>query len=209
MKYKLPLVYASSSGIYGGLSLGDDERESTDLLSPYAADKLALEQYAKVSSVTSGLSSIGLRFFNVYGPRQDPLNPYSGVISIFVEKLLSNHTITINGGAQTRDFVYVTDVADVILQAIQVTLSEKVSDTVNVLTGVSVSIDCLADNLMEIINSSSDKVYKELAVGDPMASNGTVGKLRWLLNITSSDFITLEEGLWLTVKDMRFENTDR
>ena len=67
IKYKLPLVYASSSAIYGGLSLGDDEKSNIDLLNPYAADKFALELYAKVSLVTSGLSSIGLRLFNVYG----------------------------------------------------------------------------------------------------------------------------------------------
>ena len=203
IKHKLPLVYASSSAIYGGLPLGDDERDNTDLLSPYAADKFALELYAKVSSVTSGLSSIGLRFFNVYGPRQDPSNPYSGVISIFIERLLSNQTITINGGAQTRDFIYVTDVADVISQAVQVKSGKKMSDSVNVLTGTSVSIDCLADNLMEIVNSSSDKVYSALPVGDPMESNGTIAKLPRLLNMIPSDFVTLDKGLKMTVNDMR------
>ncbi len=203
IKYEIPLVYASSSAIYGGLPLGDDEKDSTDLLSPYAADKFALELYAKVSSVTSGLSSIGLRFFNVYGPRQDPSNPYSGVISIFIEKLLCNQTITINGGAQTRDFIYVTDIADVIYQAVRVTSETKISDSVNVLTGTSVSIDCLADNIIEIVNSSSDKAYRALPVGDPMESNGTITKLPRLLNIASSDFLTLNKGLKMTVNDMK------
>lgn len=203
IKYKLPLVYASSSAIYGELELGDDESDSIDLLSPYAADKFALELYSKVASVTSGLSSIGLRFFNVYGPRQDPLNPYSGVISIFIEKLLSNQDIIINGGSQTRDFVYVTNVADVISQAVHVTSSKKISDFVNVLTGKSVSIDSLADNLIEIIESSSEKIYHELPVGDPMESNGTIAKLPRVLNMIPSDFISLQKGLKLTVNDMR------
>lgn len=203
IKYKLPLVYASSSAIYGSLPLGDDERDNNDLLSPYAADKFALESYAKVSSVTSGLSSVGLRFFNVYGPRQDPSNPYSGVISIFIARLLSNQTISINGGTQTRDFIYVTDVADTISQAVQVTSEKKLSDTVNILTGTSISIDCLADNLMKIVNSNSDKVYNALAVGDPMESNGTIAKLQRLLSMKSSDFVTLDKGLEMTVNDMR------
>jgi len=203
IKNKLPLVYASSSAIYGGLPMGDDEGDGIDLLSPYAADKFALELYAKVSSVTSGLSSIGLRFFNVYGPRQDPSNPYSGVISIFIEKLLSNQNIIINGGSQTRDFVHVTDVAEVIVQAVYTTSSKILSDAVNVLTGKSVSIDSLADNLIEITGSCSEKIYHELPVGDPMESNGTVAKLPLLLNIMPSGFISLQLGLKSTVNDMR------
>ena len=197
------MVYASSSAIYGGLPLGDDEQDSTDLLSPYAVDKSALELYAKVSNLTFGLSSIGLRFFNVYGPRQDPSNPYSGVISIFIERLLSNQSITINGGSQTRDFIYVTDVANVILQAVQMTSVKKISDSVNVLTGASISIDCLASKLMSIVNSSSAKTYSDLTVGDPMESNGTIDKLSRLLDMESSDFIDLDKGLGMTVNDMR------
>lgn len=203
IKKKLPLVYASSSAIYGGLPLGNDEASDIDLISPYAADKFSLELYAKVSSVTSELRSIGLRFFNVYGPRQDPSNPYSGVISIFIERLLSNQNIIINGGSQTRDFVYVADVADVISQAVHVASSKKISDFVNVLTGKSVSIDSLANNLIEIIDSSSEKTYHKLPVGDPMESNGTIVKLPRLLNINPSDFIPLQQGLKLTVNDMR------
>ena len=125
------------------------------------------------------------------------------MISIFIKRLLSNQTITINGGKQTRDFIYVTDIADVISQAVQVTSETKISDTVNVLTGISVSIDCLADNLKAIINSSSDKAYRALPVGDPMESNGTIAKLSRLLNMAPSDFVTLNKGLKMTVNDMK------
>ena len=200
---EIPLVYASSSAIYGGLPLGNDEQEITDLLSPYAVDKSALELYAKVSYSTSGLSSIGLRFFNVYGPRQDPENPYSGVISIFIKKLLSNQAITINGGMQTRDFIYVTDVADVISRAVEMSSERKTSDSINVLTGSSVSIDCLASKLINIINSSSAKIYSDLIVGDPKESNGTITKLLRLLGMESLDFINLDKGLVMTVNDMK------
>ena len=204
LKYKVPLVYASSSAIYGGLPLGDDEKHKSDLLSPYAVDKFALESYAKVASVTSGLNSLGLRFFNVYGPRQDPSNPYSGVISIFTERLLSNQDIMINGGTQTRDFIYVTDIADIILRAVHITCEMEITDVVNVLTGTSVSINCLADKIIKIVNSNSSKIYKELSVGDPMESNGTIAKLSRLFNIKVSDFITLDRGLQMTVNGMRF-----
>lgn len=199
IKYKLPLVYASSSAIYGSLPLGDDQKDSIDLLSPYAADKFALELYAKVASEISDLSSIGLRFFNVYGPRQDPTNPYSGVISIFIKKLLSNQNIVINDGSQTRDFVHVSNVAEVVSKAVDVTSSGIVSDTVNVLAGRSVSIEAIADKLIEIIGSNSEKTYRELPLGDPMESNGTEAKLLQLLDVKTSDFISIEAGLVSTV----------
>ncbi|MDB0049865.1 NAD-dependent epimerase/dehydratase family protein [Pseudomonadales bacterium] len=202
---KIPMVYASSSAIYGGLSFGDDEVECSDLLSPYAADKFALELYAKVSSVSSKLSSIGLRFFNVYGPRQDPSNPYSGVISIFIKKLLLNEDITINGGMQTRDFVYVADIASVIARAIDVSLSEQKCDYVNVLTERSVSVDWLADTLIELTGSSSTKIYNERSIGDPLESNGSGSKLSRILEFDSTSFIKLEQGLVLTLSDIERE----
>ena len=203
IKNNVPLVYASSSAVYGNLPLGNDEKSNTDLISPYAADKFALELYAKVSSITSGLRSIGLRFFNVYGPRQDPSSPYSGVISIFVQKSLYNQAITINGGEQTRDFIYVGDIADVIFKAVNLSLDKNVSDCVNVLTGTSISINYLADSIIEIINSRSNKVYKTLPLGDPMESNGTVNKMSRLFDISTSNFVPLNRGLKLTIDAMR------
>ena len=104
-----PLVYASSSAVYGNLDIGDDDN-LVDLISPYSADKRMLEIYCDMAFKLYNLRSFGLRFFNVYGPRQDPTNPYSGVISIFADKILKGEAITINGGAQTRDFIYVGDV---------------------------------------------------------------------------------------------------
>jgi UDP-glucose 4-epimerase len=202
-KHNIPLVYASSSAVYGGLPYGDDEVNTSDLISPYAADKYALELYSKVLSVTSNLSSVGLRFFNVYGPRQDPSSPYSGVISIFAERLSAHQDVTVNGGNQTRDFVYVTDVAHAITEAINLALSEKMCEFVNVLTGRSVSIDWLADILIETTKSSSKKTYKEMSAGDPLESNGAVAKLSHVLGIASSDMVPLEEGLALTLNYLK------
>lgn len=200
---KIPLVYASSSAIYGGLPLGNDDSDEMDLLSPYAADKFALEVYAKVAFKTSALNSLGLRFFNVYGHRQDPSNPYSGVISIFIDRALSDREININGGEQTRDFVYVTDVAEVIHKAIFTSRNCKISDTVNVLTGKSVSIETLADKIIGIINSRSEKIYRPMLLGDPMESNGTSAKLSRVLGIDPLSLITLTDGLKLTLDEMK------
>ena len=80
----IPIVYASSSALYGNLPFGDDLRDDINLTSPYAADKYISEIYSKMAFSLWNISSIGLRFFNVYGPRQDGTNPYSGVISIFL-----------------------------------------------------------------------------------------------------------------------------
>lgn len=202
-KLNIPVVYASSSAVYGGLPYGDDELNTVDLISPYAADKYALEIYSKVLSETSALSSVGLRFFNVYGPRQDPSSPYSGVISIFAERVSAHQDVTINGGNQTRDFVYVTDVVLAITEAINLALSEKVCEFINVLTGRSVSIDWLADTLIENTKSSSKKLYQEISAGDPLESNGAVSKLSDLLSIESSDMVPLEEGLKMTLRYLK------
>ena len=202
-KNKIPLVYASSSAIYGELELGDDESDSLNLLSPYAVDKYAQELYAKVANLNTNLSSIGLRFFNVYGPRQDPTNPYSGVISIFVSNLLSDKEIIINGGLQTRDFVYVKDVISVIEIAIQKVYNSQTCDSVNVLTGKSFSINYLANKLIEIIQSKSNIIFRDLPIGDPERSNGTIEKLKTNYDVKLDNFEDFENGLKFTVEDMK------
>ena len=142
--HNIPLVYASSSAIYGNFEFGNDEIENVDLLSPYATDKYAMELYSTTAHKIYQLSSVGLRFFNVYGPRQDPSSPYSGVISIFADKLLKGQNITINGGYQTRDFIYVKDAVNIIYRAIVLASKNSICEASNVLTGKSVTIDKLA-----------------------------------------------------------------
>jgi len=201
----VPLVYASSSAIYGGLAFGSDESGEIDLLSPYATDKYVMELYAKMASKIFKLSSIGLRFFNVYGPRQDPSNPYSGVISIFADRLLREKEIYINGGAQTRDFVYVGDIVKVISSTILMASRVPSSDSFNVLTGTSISIDELADLLMSVIKTKVNKVYRELPAGDPEQSFGSVEKISDLYGIDLNEFVALEDGLSLTIDELRKE----
>ncbi|MEA2755953.1 MAG: UDP-glucose 4-epimerase, partial [Aliidongia sp.] len=108
----VPVVYASSAAVYGA---ADDfylsEDSPTRPLTAYGADKLGCELHARVASHVHGIATTGLRLFNVYGPRQDPHSPYSGVISIFAERLAAGRPVTIHGdGLQTRDFIYVADV---------------------------------------------------------------------------------------------------
>lgn len=202
----IPVVYASSSAIYGNLPLGDDEKDIYEILSPYAQDKLVLEQYAKVFCDLYNISSIGLRFFNVYGPRQDPTNPYSGVISIFIDKFLKHEQVIINGGYQTRDFIFVKDVVKVIIQAMRQARTEKICNFINVGTGKSSTIDELYDKLSELFGYKPEKVYRPLPSGDPDKSSGTFRKLMDLLEIDLNAFTSFNNGLGETIKFCKGEN---
>ena len=114
------VVYASSAAVYGDAArLPIDEDAEKRPLSPYAADKLAGEHYLAHYHRQGRLDGAAFRFFNVYGPRQDPSSPYSGVISVFLERVARRQPVTIHGdGSQTRDFVYVEDVAEVLLRSL-------------------------------------------------------------------------------------------
>jgi UDP-glucose 4-epimerase len=199
----IPLVYASSSAIYGNLPMGDDSVATVDLLSPYAVDKYTMELYAKTSFKIHKLSSIGLRFFNVYGPRQDPTSPYSGVISIFADSLINGKNIVINGGYQTRDFVYVDDVIHALYKSVKVCLESPVCEQVNILTGTSISIDNLASMLVRDIKANVSKIYQKLPDGDPEYSDGTTEKMVEILDVELKNMIKIEKGLSETVKFLR------
>jgi len=176
-KNKTPVVYASSAAVYGdNADIPLKETSSLKPLSAYGADKLSTELHAQVASLVHGVPTTGLRFFNVYGPRQDPNSPYSGVISIFLKCVRDNKTITIFGdGEQTRDFIYVSDVICFLRKSM-----DKISRTsavFNVCTGDSISINQLAKNIMSIAdcrvemkNQPSRKGDIRVSVGDPMFS---------------------------------------
>jgi UDP-glucose 4-epimerase len=199
-KLNIPIVYASSSAIYGNLPLGDDRVEKFDILSPYAQDKLTMEHYANMAWNVYQTKSIGLRFFNVYGPKQDPSNPYSGVISIFIDRLLKGLPLTVNGGYQTRDFVYVKDIVNCLVHSMKEVQNCSLCTSFNVGTGKSVTIDSLLANLIEITKSSPCINKEKLPLGDPEISAGTYEKLKNNLGINIKHFTSLNEGLNLTVK---------
>ena len=197
--FNTPVVYASSSAIYGNLAVGNDEKQIYEILSPYAQDKLTLEVYAKLIFNLYGISSIGLRLFNVYGPRQDPTNPYSGVISIFVDRFLKKLPVHINGGYQTRDFIYVKDVVKLFLYSMEHLFKNKMCAYFNVGTGRSISVDQLFSKLANIMNCEPKKIYKKLPEGDPEKSSGTFEKLNKVLIVDQSSFTKFEEGLAHTI----------
>lgn len=199
---KIPLVYASSSAIYGNLDFGSDKSEEIELLSPYAADKYFLEQYANVANGLFELSSVGLRFFNVYGPRQDPSNPYSGVISIFVDRLSRGKPVEIFGGGQTRDFVYVKDVARALTKAMRIAAANCVCYRINVLSGVATSISNLYSSLAAVIPPTSEAVVSPMQPGDPMRSGGNTESMEVLLGLRTETMMTLENGLRATINYM-------
>jgi len=194
------LVYASSAAVYGNLDSADDLKPNVDLLSPYAADKFALEIYAGISNKLYGLSSIGLRFFNVYGPRQDPKSNYSGVISIFIDRILSGQGVTIFGGEQTRDFIYVDDIVNLLSMSLLKVNEKIICEQVNALTGQSISINDIANLLIDATGVETIKTYKDQFDGDPKQSNGTTQNMENFFGIDLGDMTKIKKGLNATVK---------
>lgn len=197
---KIPIVYASSSAVYGDKALGDDSIDSFSTLSPYAMDKLTMERYAKLAGELYNISSLGLRFFNVYGPRQDPSSPYSGVISIFLDKVFSNGKVVVNGGYQTRDFIYVKDVVNVLTKSMKFCLRNHICDKINVGTGRSITIVKLLSIISELLIVKPEVIQKELPKGDPVSSNCNINKLESTMGISVDQFYSLKEGLELTLE---------
>ncbi len=145
----VPVVYASSAATYGANE--DVPLAETALpqpLSPYAADKLSNEFQARALGASRNLQSFGLRFFNVYGPRQDPHSPYSGVVSIFLQKAADGEDLVIFGdGGQSRDFIHVNDVVRFLVAAME--NADASAPVVNVCTGKGTSVAELAQMLVE------------------------------------------------------------
>jgi UDP-glucose 4-epimerase len=204
-KEKIPMVYATSSAVYGNLPVGD-ENGDIELLSPYSVDKYIIELYTSVSFKLYKLRSFGLRFFNVYGPRQDPKNPYSGVISLFADKLIKGEPITINGGYQTRDFIFVKDVAYCIYESYIYLLKNEAAKIGNVLTGNSISIDELVGHLSRILNVVPECIYVDLPTGDPAISLGTTEVIEDLLNLRCNNFLHIESGLVQIIEYLKNKN---
>jgi UDP-glucose 4-epimerase len=146
----IPVVYTPSAAVYGDVvTIPIAETVPCRPLSAYGADKYAYELHARVASHVHGIPTVGLRFFNVHGPRQDPRSPYSGVISIFCARIAAGLPIAIFGdGRQTRDFVYVTDVVAALLAGMA--LRPANAPVFNVCTGVATSVEVLAHVIADL-----------------------------------------------------------
>ena len=150
-----------------------------------------------------GLKSCGLRFFNVYGPYQDGSNPYSGVISIFIERLLKKKTININGGQQTRDFIYIDDVVDAIILAYEFVLKNNVPEVFNILYDKAISIEQLAHLIGNILGFSPSINFYPLLESDPVVSIGSAKHVSKKLAFNPK--ININKGLELTINWMKSE----
>lgn len=144
------IVFASSAAIYGDVQQQPIKEECRDIpLSPYGLHKWMCEEQAKLYFQLYAVRSVGLRFFNVFGPRQDPSSPYSGVISIFIDRILKRQPATIYGdGTQNRDFVYVGDVVQALIKSMNCTNSEF--KAYNVGQGSSITVSSLWETLCGI-----------------------------------------------------------
>tara|TARA_B100001250_G_C19663340_1_gene728135 strand:- start:79 stop:996 length:918 start_codon:yes stop_codon:yes gene_type:complete len=194
-KFSVPIVYASSSAVYGNLSIGKDNLAKYSITSPYGQDKLTLENYAKMCHEIFKVSSVGLRLFNVYGSGQNPNSPYSAVIPIFFKKMKKNISVTINGGYQTRDFIFVEDVIKIMILSMKKIQIYNKSEIFNVGTNRSVSINYLYKLIKNKLGSRSKFKKRKLDKFDPKKSSGTFKKLNKFLKLKKSFFTKLEDGI--------------
>jgi nucleoside-diphosphate-sugar epimerase len=192
------LVYAGSSSAYGNSEvLPKVETMPTAPLSPYALQKLVTEQYCQMFTSLYGFETVTIRYFNVFGPRQDPSSPYSGVISLLISALCDGRRPTIYGdGEQTRDFTYVANVVDGVLRACHA--PEASGEVINVATARRISLNQLFAIVKREVDSSLEPSYSNPRAGDVRDSQADIGKAQRLLGYTP--IVSFEDGLGRTVK---------
>jgi UDP-glucose 4-epimerase len=198
------LVYAGSSSAYGNTpTLPKHEDMPTNPLSPYALQKLVAEQYCQMFTELYGFETVTIRYFNVFGPRQDPGSPYSGVISLFAAALLEGRQPVIYGdGEQTRDFTYVANVVDGVLRAVEA--PGAAGEVINVATGGRISLNELLLTMNRIVGSHLEAVYKESRAGDVHDSQADIAKAKKLLGYVP--IVPLDDGLKHTLDWCRAES---
>jgi len=191
------LVYAGSSSAYGDTpTLPKVETMPTAPLSPYALQKLVAEQYCQIFTRLYGLETVTIRYFNVFGPRQDPSSPYSGVISLFISALCEGGQPTIYGdGEHTRDFTYVANVVDGVLRAC--TAAGASGEVINVATGGRISLNTLFKTIRELVNARVEPIYAPPRPGDVKDSQADISKASRVLGY--APIVSFEEGLARTV----------
>jgi UDP-glucose 4-epimerase len=171
---EIPIVYASSAAIYGDcgtVPIGEDTPVAP--LSAYGADKSACELHARVAGAVHEIPTVGLRFFNLYGPRQDAQSPYSGVIALFADRLRLGEPVEIFGdGEQVRDFTFVGDAVDALDRAL--TAASTSAPVFNICTGKGTSVRALAEIMAELYQTDMTAYYSparsgevRISVGDP------------------------------------------
>jgi len=191
------LVYASSSSIYGdSIKLPKQENDPINPISPYALTKLAGERYCQLFAQLYKLPTICLRYFNVFGPKQDPSSEYSAVIPIFIKSVLNNKPPTIYGdGEQSRDFTYVDNVVNANILAMHSNISGEV---INIACGEKTSLNDLLKYINQLLSKNIEAIYEKRRDGDVKHSLADISKAKKLLKFKPK--VTIKKGLEKTIK---------
>jgi UDP-N-acetylglucosamine 4-epimerase len=189
------VVYASSSSVYGDdLNMPKKEETVGNPLSPYAVSKKTNELYAAVFASTYQMEIIGLRYFNVFGPKQNPAGPYAAVIPIFIDKLLNNTAPTIYGdGNNTRDFTYVENVIQANLLAAFTQDKKAVNQVYNIAYGATTSLNKLFELIATDLQSDVKVTYGDKRPGEIKDSFASIDKAKNLMGYNPK--VSLEEGI--------------
>ncbi len=192
------VVAASSSSVYGdGGEFPRVETAPPNPISPYAVAKLAAERFCVSFTRVYGLETVALRYFNVFGPRQDPASQYAAVVPLFIEAIAAGRPVTIYGdGEQSRDFTYVANVVDANLLA--ATADGAAGRVLNVATGGSETVNVLADTIGQLLERPVERTYEPARPGDVQASWADVDAARETIGFAPR--IGFEEGLEQTIE---------
>jgi UDP-N-acetylglucosamine 4-epimerase len=194
------VVYASSSSVYGDHpALPKIEENVGNPLSPYAVTKYTNELYGKVFGLTYGMEIIGLRYFNIFGPNQDPNNPYAAVIPIFVSKILTKEDVFIDGdGEQSRDFTFVENAVQANIKALLTENIDAVNQIYNIAVGEKFSVNYLYNQIEKILGITHKPIHRDARKGDVRNSLADISKAKKLLDYDPK--FRFEDGLPITVK---------
>lgn len=191
------LVFASSSSVYGdNPTLPKIEGFEGRPLSPYAVSKQAGESYCRLFSELYGLETFSLRYFNVFGPRQDPNSHYSAAIPLFIKKILHGESPVVYGdGEQSRDFTYVDNIVEANILASEAAI--KPGETVNIACGESISVNKLLKLINQTLDREVEATYVDMRPGEIMHSLADISKARKLIGYTPC--VTQNDGLLRTI----------
>jgi nucleoside-diphosphate-sugar epimerase len=195
------VVYAASSSAYGNTAeLPKHEGMVPRPLSPYAVSKLSGEEYCRAFYASFGLETVALRYFNIFGPRQDPTSQYAAVVPKFIVSAMANESPTIYGdGEQTRDFTYVANAVRANLLACRAP-KEALGDVFNVGCGTRITVNDLWREIKRFVGSRADARYEPARTGDVRDSLASLDRTRRVLGYEPA--VSLEQGLRLTVEAM-------
>lgn len=196
-------VYASSSSVYGDeYTLPKLEDKIGNALSPYAVSKYTNELYAKVFSNSFGMKILGLRYFNIFGPNQDPNGPYAAVIPIFISNIIQGETFYINGdGKTTRDFTYVANAVQANVRAMTTDNEAAFNQVYNIACGSNYSLLQLVESLEANLNKKADMQFRDFRQGDIRDSLADISKAKNLLGYEPTH--SFEQGIKETVESFR------